>query len=247
MKEFFKYIFYEWWQPILFWFLSCLIFGLCNKIFENFAILLFVIGLFVILISAISSFSKRKLLTVLLGMVFFGGLIFTFFAYLTIMFWYDQNSPDEFAKNLKIPENITLENPVNTSIDENYKIIKPENITNKKVTTIDFQLYNSIQPGLYEYDLWIGKIERGTIYIKAFEITHEYALSTSSLTERSSIKIYNPTDRILKFETLSDFTIYEGDWGEPYGARFEIWFKPNKGGKERKLLTKYYKIEGWMR
>jgi hypothetical protein len=43
------------------------------------------------------------------------------------------------------------------------------------------------------------------------------------------------------------FTIYEGDWGKPYSARFEIWFIPDNGGKERKLVEKNYKVEGWQR
>jgi hypothetical protein len=41
-------------------------------------------------------------------------------------------------------------------------------------------------------------------------------------------------------------TIYEGDWGKPYAARFEVWFKPDNGGNEQKLFQKNYKIEGWM-
>ncbi|WP_348636566.1 hypothetical protein QLS71_015380 [Mariniflexile litorale] len=61
------------------------------------------------------------------------------------------------------------------------------------------------------------------------------------------MKINNTNDTIKKFSTKDDFTIYEGDWGKPYGARFEVWFKPDNGGKEVKLLEKNYIIEGWMR
>jgi len=48
--------------------------------------------------------------------------------------------------------------------------------------------------------------------------------------------IDNPTDSIIKFSSDTDFTIYEGDWGKPYVARFELWFKPDNGGQERKLI-----------
>jgi hypothetical protein len=51
----------------------------------------------------------------------------------------------------------------------------------------------------------------------------------------------------MKFGTKKHFTIYEGDWGNPYAGKFELWFKPKNGGRERKLLTKNYIIEGWMR
>ena len=42
------------------------------------------------------------------------------------------------------------------------------------------------------------------------------------------------------------FTISEGDWGEYYAARIEVWFK-DSNGKERKLMEKVYAVEGWMR
>ncbi len=73
---------------------------------------------------------------------------------------------------------------------------RPDSITNRQVTKTDFQLYNSFQPGLYEYDFWTDKIESGTIYIKAFEITQEYGLSTDELPASSSVKVYNPSDAI---------------------------------------------------
>ena len=85
------------------------------------------------------------------------------------------------------------------------------------------------------------------MYLKAYEITREYALSTWNLPKRSAVIIYNPTNRIKKFGTSSLFTIYEGDWGKPYAARFEVWFRPDSGGEERKLFERNYKIEGWMR
>jgi hypothetical protein len=106
---------------------------------------------------------------------------------------------------------------------------------------------NQNQKIVRSYDFWIGKIESGSIYLKAFEITQNLGLSADRLPKSSSISIYNPTDSIIKFGTNSDFTIYEGDWGDSYAVRFEVWFKPDNGAKERKLYSKNYKIEGWMR
>lgn len=179
----------------------------------------------------------------MLSLSIFGGTIVIFVFYAIAIFWIDQEQPDEWAKNLKIPANIQIENPVNFDFGEH----RPDSITNRPVIQTDFQLYNSFQPGLYEFDFWTNKIESGTIYLKAYEITQGYALSTDRLPEQSLVKVNNPTDSILKFGTTSHFTIYEGDWGQPYAARFEVWFKPDNGGKERKLLRKNYKIEGWMR
>ncbi len=151
---------------------------------------------------------------------------------------------DRWADNLIIPTNIQLNNPIDLVFDNGER---PDSILNLEKTTIDFQLYNSFQPGLYEYDFWINQIEKGTIYLKAYEITQNKSLSTDRLAESSSVKIDNSTNSIQKFHTTHSFTIYEGDWGKPYAARFEIWFKPDNGEKERKLIEKNYKIEGWQR
>lgn len=44
-----------------------------------------------------------------------------------------------------------------------------------------------------------------------------------------------------------EFTIYEGDWGDYYAARIEVWHKDAQTGMERKLMEKVYRVEGWMR
>jgi len=67
------------------------------------------------------------------------------------------------------------------------------------------------------------------------------------LPKRSSIKVENATNELMTFRRDNHFTIYEGDWGRPYAVRFEVWFRPDNNGQERKLIEKIYKIEGWMR
>ena len=163
--------------------------------------------------------------------------------FLLAKFFEIQSKPDGFADNLKIPDNIQISYPKNDG--ENRR--QSDWPTFPKGTTADFQLYNSFQPGLYKYDFWKGKIESGTIYLKAYEITQNYALSESKLSKESSIQVKNDKDHILRFGTASDFTIYEGDFGKPYAARFEVWFKPDIGGLEKKIIEKNYIIEGWQR
>ncbi|HQV67272.1 MAG TPA: hypothetical protein PLE29_06770 [Saprospiraceae bacterium] len=247
MKKFLKFCFEKWWRPIIFWFVCCLTYGLSEilktRTFGNLAFILFGLGLLVILVSSIYLFSRKKWWTGLLSFGIFCGTIVVFMFYAIAMFFVEQETPDEWAKNLKIPTNIQLDSPIEFGFNAHL----PESITNRPIKQNDFQLYNSFQPGLYEFDFWTNKIERGTIYLKAFEITQEYALSTDRLPESSSVKVYNPTDSIKKFGTTAHFTIYEGDWGQPYAARFEVWFKPDNGEQERKLFNKNYKIEGWMR
>jgi energy-coupling factor transporter transmembrane protein EcfT len=251
MRNFFSNFSEHWKKPIYFWFLTILLLILSNyaksPTFQDISISLFGLGLLVLFISGIYQISQRKWLKSLVIFVLFGGSIFSFIFYILISLFIDQITPDTFALNLKIPKNIKIENPVNMDFDDNFNSKKPDSITNKLVENTEFQLYNSFQPGLYEFDFWTGKIESGTIYLKAFEITQNEQLSSKDIIQKSSIKVFNPSDSIKKFSSKDDFTIYEGDWGQPYAARFEVWFKPENGKVERKLFSKNYKIEGWMR
>jgi len=243
MKKLFEYCFEKWWIPIVFWILTVAFFIMSNGIFGNIGFIFLGLGLSGLFISSIYQLLRKRWLKACLTGFPLGMTIFVFIFYVLLMMFIGIVDGDKFADNLTIPNDIPIEIPVDFGFDYH----RPDSVSNRQVTEMDFQLYNSFQPGLFEYDLWIGQIESGTIYLKAFEITQEYALSTDRLPKRSSIRIYNPTDSIKKFGTTSHFTIYEGDWGKPYAARFEVWFKPDSGGEERKLLTKNYKIEGWMR
>jgi len=246
MKKIFTYCFDDWWKPILFWVVS---FGLVVisdiiKIsdFGYVSYGLLAIALIGLIVSGIYQLIKKRWFKAIFTGLFFGGTIVAFVLYGIFMFFIETVDGDGWADNLTIPENIELYLPKGDGFQ-----IRPDSINDLTKNKLDFELYNSFQPGLYEYDLWVNKIEKGTVYLKAFEITQEYPLSTDRLLKQSSIKINNPTDSILKFGTNGHFTIYEGDWGKPYAAGFEIWFKPDNSGKERKLIDKVYKIEGWMR
>ncbi|HEX8269081.1 MAG TPA: hypothetical protein VF581_04245 [Flavobacterium sp.] len=93
----------------------------------------------------------------------------------------------------------------------------------------------------------MARKNRSGKYFKAFEITKDQPLSSERLVQASKMYIKNSTDSIKEFKQDGTFTIYEGDWGKPYAARFEIWFKPKHEGRARKLIEKNYKIEGWQR
>jgi len=109
------------------------------------------------------------------------------------------------------------------------------------------ELRESFQPGIYDVWVWANPGEPGMIYLKAFEITKGTALSADRLKVRSNEWIGWSDDPADLFLSNTHFTIYEGDWGKPYAARFEVWFVPDGGGTERRLLKKVFKIEGWQR
>ena len=78
-------------------------------------------------------------------------------------------------------------------------------------------------------------------------MTQGTPLSAARLKEASNEWIGWSDDPGELFLSNTHITIYEGDWGKPYAARFEVWFVPDSGSPQRKLIEKVYKIEGWQR
>ena len=109
------------------------------------------------------------------------------------------------------------------------------------------RLLEGMQPGIYGVAFSLNPGEPGVVYLKAFEVTKGTPLSEDRLEAASETRMTWSADPTEKFGAKSGFTIYEGDWGKPYAARFEVWFKPDSQGSERKLAEKIYKIEGWQR
>jgi hypothetical protein len=110
-----------------------------------------------------------------------------------------------------------------------------------------FRLLTGMQPGLYSVVYSLNPGEPGSVYLKAFEVSKGTPLSVDRLEEASETRITWSTESAERFGAKAGFTIYEGDWGKPYAARFEVWFRPDSGNTERKLAERIFKIEGWQR
>jgi hypothetical protein len=110
-----------------------------------------------------------------------------------------------------------------------------------------FGLRNGMQPGIYEVAYSLNPGEPGETYLKAFEVTNDTPLSASRLKSASTTRMTWSADPSERFGATAGFTIYEGDWGKPYAARFEVWLQPDSGQAERKLAERIFKIEGWQR
>ena len=111
---------------------------------------------------------------------------------------------------------------------------------------LEVNLYNNTQPGLYLLDIWSNPGETGTLTVKAHEITKGTPLSEYRLLEHQ-VKVYGCPQIDVSFNSQIDFTIFEGNWDQYYGACFELWFKPDSGAPERKLWSGNYRIQGWQR
>lgn len=110
-----------------------------------------------------------------------------------------------------------------------------------------FRLLTGMQPGIYGVAYSLNPGEPGSVYLKAFEVTKGTPLSVDRLERASKTRMTWSTESSERFGAQAGFTIYEGDWGKPYAARFEVWFKPDSGKTERKLAERIFKIEGWQR
>ncbi len=115
----------------------------------------------------------------------------------------------------------------------------------KEGTGIQVQLLNGLQGGIYVMKVWSNQGQPGTFSIKATEITKGIPLSEQRLKEHD-VKTYGDSSSKLYYSQL-DFTIYEGNWEEYYGARIELWFTPDDGGPKRKVWEANCKIQGWQR
>ena len=110
-----------------------------------------------------------------------------------------------------------------------------------------FRLLTGMQPGIYGVVYSLNPGEPGSVYLKAFEVTKGTLLSVDRLEGTSKTRMTWSAEPSERFGAKSGFTIYEGDWGKPYAARFEVWFQPDSGKTERKLAERIFKIEGWQR
>ncbi len=110
-----------------------------------------------------------------------------------------------------------------------------------------FKLLTGMQPGIYGVVYSLNPGEPGTVYLKAFEVTNGTPLSVEYLEMASKTRMTWSTEPSERFGARAGFTIYEGDWGKPYAARFEVWFEPDSKKNERKLAERIFKIEGWQR
>ncbi|UOK42224.1 MULTISPECIES: hypothetical protein [Flavobacterium] len=223
-----KKYFTAWWIPIISYLLPLLIYVLGTILKSDdvidFSLIVFYINILGNLISSIVQIVIKKWYFSVLQILISGFLFF----YVSLIFTF--SPPDYYGVNKTIPKNIKIESPIGREINEN------------DLLTNDLKIASISQPGIYNFYTNYQPKEKGTLYIKAYEITSNDRLSEERMTEQSKVSVENQTEKLYSGE----FTIYEGSWDDKYGARIELWFKP-KNGNEYKITEKNYIVEGWMR
>ena len=227
-NTFYKY-FKIWWIPIICYLIPFLIFilGLAfrSDTFINLSLIFFFVNILGNLISAIVQVFIKKWYY-LIPQIFISGFLFF---YVSIIFMY--SPPDYYGAHKEIPENIEIYEPIETEPTE------------KELENFDLILASSFQPGIYNYYTDFQPTEIGSFYIKAFEVTSNDHLSAERMKNRSKVKVESLEPKLY----FAEFSIYEGSWGDKYGARIELWFEPLNGNKDYKVTERNYVVEGWMR
>lgn len=115
-------------------------------------------------------------------------------------------------------------------------------------------LSQGFQPGIYDITLLLPKDARtdGHYELRAYEYNTGEELSLDreardiSLTQAKESRQRVWELDALRAWTKTDFTVYTGDWGQYYGSRWEVWFVPNEGERE-KVCEQLFLMQGWMR
>lgn len=149
-----------------------------------------------------------------------------------------QMGPDSFGKH-PIPEGLEYNEPLQEDFDGNYPVVEVDSLD----SSTWFQLRGTWIE--YSYDFYCSNLPKGDIFIRAYEVTENIPLKV-----RPGIgdDFYAKIDSVKTFTKIVDnksFVIEEGDPGDSYAARIEVWHSDAKTGKERKLVEKVYKVEGW--
>jgi hypothetical protein len=118
-------------------------------------------------------------------------------------------------------------------------VLPPNSIRRGKAS---FQLRNISHGGLYNAIIWANPGEPGMLYLKAFTAFWGSPLAARSLKTSTNEWIGWSDDPAELFFSDTHFMIYDGGWGSAYPARFEVWFVPDSGAPERKLMARVFKV-----
>lgn len=179
-------------------------------------------------------FRRRKLIQFCLAAIV-GFVMFLACGFIGIAL---QSAPTSFAADHPIPPGLAYDKPLPEGEDMEAAVSPSDSSTY-------LQVRNSFQGGIYEYSFFYPNLPEGTVWLQCYEVTENLPLSKSRIKKDSRQEV-SGTNHFACLVRQRRFTIYEGDWGDCYAARIEVWFK-DRQGRKRKLLEKTYGVQGWMR
>ncbi|MBE6323744.1 MAG: hypothetical protein E7074_02070 [Bacteroidales bacterium] len=152
------------------------------------------------------------------------------------------SNPDPYAYLHPIPEGLNYEIPVMEDLENNVCNMRHDAVIEADSATW-LQLSSSYS-GSYNYTFYYHSLPQGNIYLRCFEAGTNSPLSTDEIEQRTMSPAYSDGAFCCQ---VSDkhFTIYEGIPMEYYVARIEVWYRSADTKEERKLMEKYYRVDGY--
>ena len=155
---------------------------------------------------------------------------------------------DPFGKEHPIPEGFAYNEPITAFTATLDPVEEPVDSTDEST---HLQVWVGGQGGLYKYNFYASNLPAGKVWLKAYEATENIPLTDRHGSRTGNVR-YSEADidgchhfkRVVKKQ---EFMIQDGDMGDYYAVRLEVWFKDSKTRKERKLMDKVYRMEGWQR
>lgn len=172
-----------------------------------------------------------------------------FAMFLASILWPVVDPSDGFGKEHPMPEGLEYSIP----LERHSSVVDGEWVTDYEEPVIDstdtaswLQIWKDFEGGRYLYDLYYPTLSAGTVYLKCYEVGDSICLSGDVMHRHTSV-VCNATKSFTRLVEKREFVIYEGDWGDYYAVRVEVWHKDSATRKEHKLMEKVYRMEGWMR
>ncbi|MBI2302456.1 MAG: hypothetical protein HYU66_26420 [Armatimonadetes bacterium] len=101
-------------------------------------------------------------------------------------------------------------------------------------------LYRTDDDGGYSSEAWVNPGEPGCVYLKAFDVRTGRRLKgvdLQSTNERTGWS--DDPDELFVCTSCADVL---GGGHSPFGALYELWFVPDSGGPERKLVERAFRV-----
>lgn len=235
-----KYIIKYWWSfpvlLVLFMLTLGLLFTTVPSLLETIVYILLFLTLLALPVSWIILLVNRQWLKCLMSLL--ASVLVVCVSWIPLVFG-AMTGPDGFGRVYPIPEGLEYNLPLST--DSNLSL---------PIDSLDIdsylQVWTDYDGGVYMYDLYYDALPAGEIFLRCYEATRNIPLSEERIPEESRVSI-NSTTSFSKLISRKKFTIYEGDYGDYYAARIEVWHRNAETKREMKLLEKVYRVEGWMR
>lgn len=203
---------------------------------DDVVVVFFILATCLLAIAGIVSLLKKRFL-VFLGILMSGLCSIILFFCLMFFLWAHSDYSDPFGKEHPIPANMTCN-------------LTKESFCMDDIDSTDttnwLRIHDEFQPGIYEFQYFSTALSDGYIYLICFEATENIPLSEDRIALKTKTAVKNHTE----FRPVGGyhvFTVYEGDWGDFYAVRVEVWHHNTATNKETKLCEKIYKMQGWQR